>query len=143
MVSYTALDGRQMHGEVWSPGPLYNSIWVLREGDRQPVVVHATKRVELEYQQPRVPRPRLDRKALEWALDIRRRHVMMQPHLIAAKPLGTAELVRRPTQREVDAAQAIWNWEKGNHDAHRLFLEHHEAKVPLSDKRFLDIAGES
>ena len=145
MLSYKALNGQEERGEVWSPGPLYNTIWVLRHPDRQPVVVHATKRIEVEYSAPPPPRPLLDPVALEKALDIRHRHVMMQPHLIKARARSGREMVLfdRPTDAEVAAAQYVYDWYKHNVDASLVYREGHNATVPLSDKRFQTIAKEA
>ena len=145
MLTYKTLAGREAHGEVWSPGPLYNTIWVLRDPDRQPVVVHATKRVEVEYTPPPSPRDRLDPVALEKALDIRHRHCMMQPHLMKARSRSGKEmtLFDRPSEAEVAAAQYVYDWHRHNQDVSFIYREGHNATVPLSDKRFQTIAKEA
>lgn len=51
---YTATDGTARHGEVWSPGPVTGSVWVLPytgAPSAEAVAVHLTKRAQLTDQQ--------------------------------------------------------------------------------------------
>lgn len=138
MFEYTDLQGQGRQGEVWSPGPLYNTIWVHRHPDRKPVVVHATKRIEIEYTPPTPPLPRVDRTVLERAEDIRRRATAHLPHL--RKATRRTELPPKPSEAEVQAAQVVADLERENQKAHTVYMEAHSAKVPLSDKRFQQLA---
>lgn len=134
---YRTLGGHEDEGEVWSPGPLHGTVWVLRHPDNHPVVVHVTKGVQVEYEMPPRPGNRYPRDVVEKAEDIRRRYVSHDP---ARRRYG-APLGPKPSKAEVDAAQFIVDHEKAQDEAEKLYREHHVASTPVAVKRVLELAG--
>jgi hypothetical protein len=138
-MKYESLENRIEVGEVWAPGPLYNTVWVIRRGDRRPVVVHATKKVEVEYEIPKPPTD-LPSVVVERARDIHRRHAHSQPHL--RRYIDLNPTLSLPTQAECEAAEYVTKLERATHKTHRTYLDAHYASVPLSQKRFIDLSKE-
>lgn len=134
---YRALSGLDEEGEVWSPGPLHGTVWVLRHPDGEPVVVHVAKGAQVEYEMPPRPGNRYPPDVVEKAEEIRRRYVSHDPVLKRYRPpTGT-----RPTKAEADAAQFIVDHEKAQDEAEKLYREHHVASTPVAIKRVLELAG--
>lgn len=66
-MNYTATDGQTRVATVWSRGPLYGTVWAVQP-DGTPVLIQATKRVEIPYTMPQwtaqIP-PELEAQAQE------------------------------------------------------------------------------
>ncbi|MCQ4122781.1 hypothetical protein [Rhodococcus tibetensis] len=55
-MEYTALDGTTAHGDLWSPGPKMETVWVLAEGGASVVVDVRTHR-QVRYEAPSLGHP--------------------------------------------------------------------------------------
>ena len=93
---YTDMDGREQSGEVWSAGPLPNTVWVLTENGS--VVVSARTRKEVPYKVPTFGPP-VPWSKQRWAHEVlqhRRRNPVPEEFIDYCDP-------------ERDIAHYLWN----------------------------------
>lgn len=145
-MEYVTLDGHTQHGEVWSPGPLYQTVWVLAPCG--PVVVQVKKDKafqQVEYDVPEPPGFPVSAKAVEHAYDVN--HRQWRASIILGRDWYNRTYIAKerdydvvpPTQGELDAAALVLKWHNHNQRAHTIFREGHNARVSISDKRFVEL----
>ena len=142
---FQSLTGAVEFGEVWSPGPLEQTLWVLRDSDHAPVVVSVYRGADrqVEYTPPAVPGPTVPKSAVAAAYDVIHREYVTKTILgrdwygrqYIAKERDYS--VEAPTEAEVVAAHAILDMDSRNRKAHWTFTEAHTAPVPLATARFV------
>jgi hypothetical protein len=141
---YTDLQGQSAQAELWSPGPLFGTVWAIRP-DGVPVVIQATKAIQVPWELPALPSTDVDPRLLELAEDIMRRRRLsaaakskdwyQQKYIVKD---GHKELAP-PTDDEVNVARTIIAQANHNKRAHLVFTAAHSASTAISAKRFYEI----
>ena len=125
-MTYTDLDGYLQVGEIWSAGPLANTVWVLTE--TKPVVVSTRTRKQVAYEWPRFG-PSPGRKRLEWAYEV-----------IATRYLNPLPEGFIDCDPEHENASAIWNHAIEIERTQRQIKETRYAdRASVSAKRLLEL----
>lgn len=141
-MKYTSVQGDTRYAEPWSAGPLYGTLWALTP-EGVPVVIHATKRLQIEYEPPAPPGPRVTREMLAVSDDIMRRKRLtdLKKDWYGRKQLRNLGIrdVEPPTEQQVEAARAITDLEVHNQRASRIYREAHTASTAIADKRIRDL----
>lgn len=125
---YTDLQGNRHEGEVWSLGPIANTVWVVRD-DGHAAVVHATKLAEVEYEQPQRLRPP-PAEAVKIAKDIEDRYRSVQALF---RDMG---LTTTPVGPEWEMAQAVLNLNDRAQESRLPYINAHGGKNPVGEAKF-------
>lgn len=143
-MEYQDLNGQRATAEPWSPGPLFGCIWALRP-DGSPVVIHATKALEIPYEPPARPKTDVNPPLLAVARDIMRRRRLagaakskdwyQQKYIV--KPGD--QLIENPTDDQVAVARTLIAQDNHNERAHKVFREAHYASSAIAAKRLTEL----
>lgn len=128
-MEYTNISGSVSTAEPWCPGPVYQSIWALDDG--QPVVIDVRTSKQIIYRQPDPVPTRPNPGAVERASDILRRH------WLSDNADRYHKHVVRPSEAEVSAAKYLMKWWETYLTTSAVYREAHTARTPLADKRFV------
>ncbi len=139
MITYKDLDGEQGTGEIWSPGPVNNSIWVLLK-DGSAVVVHATKKTQIVYQPMTLPNA--TPVNVDIAASITRMYWHNNPdeyaHMSKYMPPMPSDFPV-VTKEQYLWAQDVIHYAYCHSIARQQYLSAHRGRVALSDKRFKEM----
>lgn len=143
-MQYQDLNGHQATAEPWSPGPLFGCLWALRP-DGSPVVIHATKKLEVPYEPAVRPKTDVTPQLLAVAKDIMRRRRLagaakskdwyQQKYIVSPGD----KLIENPTDDQVTVARTLIAQDNHNERAHKVFREAHYASNPIAAKRLYDL----
>jgi len=164
-MQYTAIDGRVLDGEVWAPGPLPQTVWVLDPSTPAGARVvrpmcsvpkctvtkhlpeHPWAHVEVEYSVPRPPGRPIPSELLAMAYDALHRYWRTSTEVLH-EWYGRTFLAHeedyqteRPTEDVMLAARAALAVDKRNHEAALVFSHAHNDTVSIGIDRvrkFLD-----
>lgn len=143
-MQYQDLNGQRATAEPWSPGPLFGCLWALRP-DGSPVVIHATKKLEVPYEPPALPKTDVNPSLLAVAKDIMRRRRLagaakskdwyQQKYIVSPGD----SLIENPPDDQVAVARTLIAQDNHNERAHKVFREAHYASNPIAAKRLYDL----
>ena len=143
-MQYQDLNGQRATAEPWSLGPLFGCLWALRP-DGTSVVIHATKKLEVPYEQPVRPKTDVTPQLLAVAKDIMRRRRLagaakskdwyQQKYIVSPGD----KLIENPTDDQVTVARTLIAQDNHNERAHKVFREAHYASNPIAAKRLYDL----
>lgn len=139
-MEYTTLQGNSSSAEPWSPGPKYQTIWALDNGE--PVVIDVRNNTQVEYEIPKGVPARPNPEAVDRAYDVLHREWVTRNiygldwygRMIVARYAD--HTVERPTEKEVAAAHFVIGWSREYEHLSSVYREAHTARKPLADKRF-------
>lgn len=138
-MKYTDLEGCEVDGEVWSQGPVANSVWVLNSNGAHVVKVSKVKgvekRIEVEYEPPQhVPPVPAELEA--YAQDIVDTYREQQTFLLPL--LGPTT----PVDPNYDAAVAILAQARASRESRPPFINAHSGNLAVSDRKLKELSSE-